>query len=340
MIRKIAFNALFIIVACSSIEEKEQRSELQILSQRIVNNPKDIDLLYERVNYNRLRNNLESALFDLKEILSVDSLNATTHFNIAELYSELSKDKNSNPKYLSLVKYHLEQSIKIDPRNKEALVLMGELLLAYNRYEDAIKSFNASLKIEYSQERAHMLMGYAFKQLKKTDNAINCFRNAVNINPDFFEAHMQLGHIFHLLGDTIALSYYNNALSLDPSNEIALYNKALFYQSMLEWNDALDSYAALHKVSPFHSSGHYNLGFIHMELGLYDIAANNFSDAIYSDSQFYEAYYSRGHCFENLGNIAQAESDYKRAIEINSEYDFAIEALAILREKNIKYNKR
>ena len=121
-------------------------------------------------------------------------------------------------------------------------------------------------------------------------------------------------------------------------NEIALYNKALFYQSKLAWNDALDSYAALHKVKPFHSSGHYNLGFIHMELGLFDVAANNFSDAIYSDSQFYEAYYSRGNCFETLGNIAQAESDYKRAIEINSEYTYAIEALSALREKNIKYN--
>lgn len=338
MIRKIAFSAFLIIVSCNSLEKKEQISELQILSQRIVNNPRNIDLLYERVNYNRLRNNLESALFDLKEILNLDSLNTTTHFDIAELYFELSKDKNSNPKYPSFVKYHLEKSIRIDPSNKEALALMGELLLAYSRYEDAIKSFNKSLKIDYNQERTHMLMGYAFKQLKKTNNAISCYRNAVNINPDFFEAHMQLGHIFHLLGDTIALTHYNNALALDPINEIALYNKALFYQSKLAWNDALDSYAALHKVSPFHSSGHYNLGFIHMELGLYDVAANNFSDAIYSDSQFYEAYYSRGNCFETLGNIAQAESDYKRAIEINSEYTYAIEALSALREKNIKYN--
>ena len=338
MIRKIAFNALFILVSCTSIEEREQRSELQILSERIANNSTDIDLLYDRVKYNKLRNNLESALFDLKEIVRLDSLNTTSQFNIAEVYFELSKGKHSNPKYPSLVKYHLDKSIKIDVNNKEALVLMGELLLAYNRYEDAIKSFNQSLEIEYNQQRAHMLMGYAFKQLNKTDNAINCFRNALNVDPNFFEAHMQLGHIFHLLKDTIAVTYYNNALRIDSYNEIALYNKALFFQSMLDWNNALNSYAELHKVSPFHSSGHYNLGFIHMELGLYDVAANNFSDAIYSDSQFYEAYYSRGNCFENLGNVAQAESDYKRAIEINSEYTYAIEALIELQEVNIKYN--
>ena len=76
-----------------------------------------------------------------------------------------------------------------------------------------------------------------------------------------------------------------------------------------------------------------------MELGLYDVATNNFSDAIYSDSEFYEAYYSRGSCFETLGNIAQAESDYKRAISINPGYIYAIEALESLIDKNKKYNK-
>ena len=278
-------------------------------------------------------------MFDLKEIIRLDSVNPINHYNIAKVYFELSKTQDKNVKFPSLVKYHLEKSISLDQKNKESYALLGELFLAYSRYEDAIKLFNLSLEIDYNQEKTHMLMGYAFKQLERTNNAINCFRNSININPDFFEAHMQLGQIFHLLGDTIALSYYNNALRLKPSDEMVLYNKALFYQSILDWNNALDAYAELHKVTPFHSSGHYNLGFIHMELGLYDVATNNFSDAIYSNSEFYEAYYSRGNCFETLGNIAQAESDYKRAIEINPKYTYAKEALENLRAMNKKYNK-
>ena len=216
---------------------------------------------------------------------------------------------------------------------------MGELLLAYGEYKDAIEQFNTSLKLEYNQEKTHLLMGYAFKQLQKNDNAIDCFRNSINVNPDYFEGHMQLGQIFHLLGDSSAIIYYDNALRLDEDNEMVLYNKALFFQSKKKWNNALDIYAQLHKVNAFHSSAHYNLGFIHMELGLYNVAANNFSDAIYADSEFYEAYYSRGNCFETLGNILQAESDYVRAIEINSDYTYAIQALESLRNMNKKYNK-
>ena len=71
-----------------------------------------------------------------------------------------------------------------------------------------------------------------------------------------------------------------------------------------------------------------------MELEVYDVAANNFSDAIYSNSSFYQAYYARGICFETLGNIKQAESDYKRAIQLNPDYYYAIDALSLLQQKN------
>ncbi len=339
MLRKLVFITLIFITACISDKEKEQKTEIQILSEKITENPTDITLLYDRVEYNKAKNNLESVLYDLKEIVRLDSLNTDNHLKIATIYFELSKGKNGNPKYPTLVKLHLEKSIKLDAKNAEAFSLMGELLLAYGKFEDAITSFNTSLKINYNQENSHMLMGYTFKQLNQTDNAINCFRNAVSVNPDFKEAHVQLGQIFHQLGDTMAIDYYNNALSITKDDELVLYNKALFYQDMLDWNNALDAYAELHKVNYTHSSAHYNLGFIHMELGLYDVAANNFSDAIYSNSEFFEAYYSRGICFETLGNIAQAESDYKRAIEINPEYKYAIEALETLQKINKKYNK-
>jgi len=75
-----------------------------------------------------------------------------------------------------------------------------------------------------------------------------------------------------------------------------------------------------------------------MELDLHDVAVNNFADAIYSNSVFYEAYYARGICFETLGNIAQAEVDYERSIEINPEYKYAVDALNNLKNNNKKYN--
>tara|TARA_B110000967_G_scaffold143517_1_gene146779 strand:- start:700 stop:1722 length:1023 start_codon:yes stop_codon:yes gene_type:complete len=339
MMRKIAFFSVLLLCACVGKENNTKKLEIILLSEAIQKDPTNTILLLDRANYNKELNNLESALFDLTQCVKLDSLNPDFHYLVAEIYFELSKRKNANGKYPSLVKNHLTKAIVLNDNDHKSQALLGELMLAYAKYKEAIDCFNYSLKIEYNQAKTHMLMGYAFKQLGQDDNAINCFRNSVNVNPEFKEGFVQLGQMYHVNGDTSAVVYYNNALQLDPTDEMTLYNKALFYQSTMNWNAALEAYSELHKVNFTHSSGHYNIGFIHMELGLYDVASNNFSDAIYSNSEFFEAYYSRGNCFETLGNIKQAEIDYKRAIEINPKYTFAVEALEQLQLQNKKYKK-
>ena len=86
--------------------------------------------------------------------------------------------------------------------------------------------------------------------------------------------------------DTTAQPSQSSSCRAKRGKMLVLYNKAVFYQSLFDWNRALEAYADLHKINPFHTSGHYNLGFIHMELGLHNVATNNFSDAIYSNSIF------------------------------------------------------
>ena len=339
MMRKIAFFSVLLLCSCVGEKNNNEKSEIVLLTEAIQNDPANTILLLDRANYNKELNNLESALFDLNQCVKLDSLNSDFHYSVAEIYFELSKRPNASGKYPLLVKNHLTRALEINDKDQRSHALLGELMLAYAKYQEAIGYFNTSLGIEYNKTKTHMLMGYAFKQLRQDDNAINCFRNAVNVNPEFTEGFVQLGQMFHIKGDTIAVVYYNNALQLDSTDEMALYNKALFYQSIMDWNAALEAYADLHKVNYTHSSGHYNIGFIHMELGLYDVASNNFADAIYSNSEFFEAYYSRGNCFETLGDIKQAEIDYKRAIEINPKYTFAVEALEKLRLKNKRYNK-
>ena len=111
MMPKTALLAFLIFISCNSVDNQKPKTEIQIISQKIAHNPTDINLLYERVEYNRSRNNLESCLYDLKEIVRLDSLNAIHHTNIAQVYFDLSKGKSRNAKYPSLVKYHLSRSI-------------------------------------------------------------------------------------------------------------------------------------------------------------------------------------------------------------------------------------
>ena len=328
---------LFILSCGNADKHQKSKSEISNLSNAIKEDPTNVDLILNRVKYNIRNKRFDSALFDLKQCLSLDSNRVELHYMIAEIYFDFSKKPNANRKYPGLAKFHLEKYLKKNNSNYLVHALYGELLLAYKNYKQSLYHLNQSLSINYNQEKTHLLMGFLFNELGKEKEAINCFRNAILIQPDYTEAYVQLGQIYHSKLDTMAVTYYDNALQISPNNELVLYNKAVFYQETANWNKSLVAYADLLNVSPFHANAHYNLGFIHMELKLFDVAVNNFSDAIYSDNLFYEAYYSRGVCHETLGNIMQAEVDYKRAIEIDSNYVYAIEALQELQEKNKNY---
>ena len=90
---KSHFFFLLFIYACSTIDEKKLKSEIFVLSEKIQQDPDNINLLLERIAFNKEKGHLESMLYDYKQIILLDSLNFNFHFNIAEIYFELSKAK-------------------------------------------------------------------------------------------------------------------------------------------------------------------------------------------------------------------------------------------------------
>ena len=315
-------------------------------------NRNDPESLYKNVQNSIKKNDHLSAINGLEMLLDIDPDNIKFYLEISEVYFDhlqaketyLSFNTDSSRKQyfedcLWKVNNYLQTGFSLDPENYKTFFLIGKSYLLRGENEDAIKNFNKSLKIEFDQEETHMLLGFAYKAVKKYNDAIFCFKNAVNIEPQYFEAHMQLAEIFNFLDDEIAVVHYENALELEPDNKLALFGKAWFYHKQKEWDQAIESYYNLLDVDYTHADANYNLGSIHLELKNYDMARNHFADVISTYSEHYKAYYAKGHCNEVLGNVKQAEVDYKRAIEIYPGYKNALEALRRLQNNNKKYNK-
>jgi Tfp pilus assembly protein PilF len=60
---------------------------------------------------------------------------------------------------------------------------------------------------------------------------------------------------------------------------------------------------------------------------VYDVAAKHFTDAINIDKNYAEAWYNRGYCYELMGDVMHAKSDYQQAIMIKANYQRAIDGL-------------
>ena len=234
--------SLFFSCQTNNNDSKAVKSDIVLLSEKINQNPNDVNLILNRVDYNLNLKKYESALFDLNQCLSIDSLNSRCNFLAAFCYFEISKYDQTKSEYGKLALDCIKNSIEIDPDNFLAFSLYGEINIAYGRYKQAIDCFNKSLSKEYNQYKIHHLMGYAFKKLRQDDEAINCFQNSLNINPEYIEPYIELALVYQAMNDTLAETYYLNALKIDSSNVISLYNLALYYQSNFLYNKALETY--------------------------------------------------------------------------------------------------
>ena len=95
----IFFCFLFFVSCTEKQENKNQQSEIVLLSKKISKEPKNIKLLLDRVDYNLSKNNYESAIYDLKQCVILDSLNADIRYKLGNSYFNLSKKSQKNRTY-------------------------------------------------------------------------------------------------------------------------------------------------------------------------------------------------------------------------------------------------
>ncbi len=288
-------------------------SALAVLDQRIEANPRDPVLFHERAKVYLAKKDLAAAFTDMKTALDMDSTKAEFFLTLADLYLISGKSGNS--------KASLEKSISLDPANSAAKLKLAELFMLVRKYDQAMKYLDDVLRSDVHNAKAYFIKGMCFKELGDTSKAVSSFRTAIDQNTDYYEAFMQLGVLMTLKHEKIALQYFNSALALRPQSVEAYYGRSMFYQETGDFNKAIEGYTMLTTVDPKNKNAHFNLGYIHQEyLKVYDEALKHYTRAIAADSAYFEAWYNRGLCYESLGNIQAAKSDFQKAAAINPEY--------------------
>ena len=118
------------------------------------------------------------------------------------------------------------RAIDIDPDSFEAHGMMGGLALRAGELDLAIAEYKKSLKgsppaAEFSN------LGAAYFAKRDYVNAYKCFAKAIAADSTIVNAHVGMGLVLEAQGNLDgALKYYDRALRLDPSNQLAIRTKA------------------------------------------------------------------------------------------------------------------
>jgi len=118
-----------------------------------------------------------------------------------------------------------------------------------------------------------------------------------------------------------AITYYDNALSIDPKNVVALQGKALALQWLGNNEDAINYFDKALEIDQKNIFLLYSKGFALEGLGRYEEAISYYDKALEIDPNFVDALYSKGFA---LNSLSSALHDPERGEEAISSFDKAL----------------
>jgi len=304
----------------TSVQPVNTPKELQELNEKIKTDSTNAALYYARAKYKINIREFNDALVDMSYVMKYDSVRPEYYLTISDLYLSGNNTRRS--------KEALEKCLVIDPKNTEAMLKLAELYFYVKKYQESIDNINNALKINEHIAKAYFLKGMNYKEIGDTTKAISSMNTATEQDPEYYAAYMELGALHAAKKNALALSYYDNAIRIDPKSVEAVYGKGKFYQDIKDWNNAIKMYGELLKMKPDYKYAHYNLGAIALVNKRVDDAITYFTKAIADDAKYPEAYFARGTSYVQKGDKAKAREDYKMAVELNPNYEAAQDALA------------
>jgi tetratricopeptide (TPR) repeat protein len=302
-------------------------ADLRAISEKISSDRNNAALYFQRAKAYFSRKDFENGISDMRIALKIDSTKSNYYVFISDLYFTQNKTRDTRDA--------LRKAIALDSSNVEALIKYSQLFYLMKKYDTAMYFINRSLHFDKLKPVAHFQKGMILKEVGDTANAISSFQSAVEFDQKYFEAYMQLGILCAAKKNTLALGYFDNALTIQPKSIEAGYAKAKFLQDRGEYDKSLGEYDSLFVLSPENPDVIYNMGAILFEQKKYEDALQKFDLTIKRDGNFFRGYYGRGRCFEALGQKQKAMEDYKRCLAIKPDYMPAALQLDIM-EKSVR----
>ena len=228
----------------------------------------------------------------------------------------------------------ISKALSIDNNNKIALYKAAEFYFYLKKYDEVSEYISRLLEIDKNNSPAYLLLGMAQKESGDTEKAIKNFQNTLLVDNNNFEANLQLGLIYASRKNSLAESYYKNALNLNSGSVEAFYALGMYYQENEDFDKSIETYKKIISLNSKFKFAKYNIGYIYLVYqNNYQEAKKYFSAAIQADSLYAEAFYNRGYCNELLHLFPEAKSDYKKALALKKIYKKVEEGLKRL-EKN------
>ena len=198
-------------------------------------------------------------------------------------------------------------------------------------YSAAIADYTSAIKTSpYPDSYCYIYRAQAYEQQGNHSRALSDYTEAVRIKPEegsygwrgrFYAETNEYGK---------AVVDLNECIRLDPENPDWRYWRGFAHAGLRQYNEAIADYdvsiASYKKENAFASfkglnprppaEVYYQRGQAFLALKRYNKAVDDYSEAIRLDSKYVDAYEGRGKAHEAIGELGEAEADFKMAKQL------------------------
>lgn len=230
------------------------------------------------------------------------------------------------------------QVLKADPKDSNALNLLGVIAAQAGKNEEATRFFEQAIKINKNVALFHYHLGLALQNQGKFDDAAAKYKRAIDLRPDYIEAHRNLAAVFVSLSKLdAAATQYKKAIALKPDLVVLYYNlgKVLIQQNKL--NEAAEQFEQAVALKPDYAEAYVDLGVIRKQQGQLDEALKLYIKAAVVKPDYAMARYNLANSLKEGGHEKEAIEQYEKAITLSPDFYNAYVNLAVIYKKQLKF---
>lgn len=130
----------------------------------------------------------------------------------------------------------LDRAIQHNPRSALAHLNRGNTLKEMGDLQRAVAGYEQAIAIQPGYAEAYFNLGIALQEFQQPDRALVCYREAVGLKPDFAEAYFALGNALQEHGQIdAAIVSLQEATRLRPGFVAAFVTWVTYLKKLADW---------------------------------------------------------------------------------------------------------
>ena len=233
----------------------------------------------------------------------------------------------------------LDHLIKIQPKNSDALHLMGVILGIEKNHEAALTYFKKAIQLNPNNVYLNFNLARGLSELGNDLEAIKYYSTLIRLDPNNPSIYVNYGRSLQkLLRLHESIDHFNTAIKIDKGILEAWLNKGISLNLLRQYDEAIYHYDIALKIQPNSPYAHYNKGLTLQQQKKYNESINHFNIAYELQPNLIEAIICKGVSLYYLKNFSEALTCLTDAYAIDEKKDFFLSTLIHTKLKLCDWN--